>query len=75
MPGVDGKLAGDDGRSRLVAVLDDLHRVPALAGGEPGGARSSRISRSAFTSCRESRGKRPSPWAGSSSAKSRGRRW
>ena len=38
MPGVDGELAGDDGRARLVAVLDNLHEVPALAGGGSVGA-------------------------------------
>lgn len=35
MPGVDGKLAGDDRRSRLIAILEDFHQIPVLAGGEP----------------------------------------
>ena len=38
MPGIDGKLAGDDRGAGLVAVLDDLHEIPALAGGEAVGA-------------------------------------
>ena len=35
VPAIDGKLAGDDGGAGFVAVLDDLHQVAALAGGEP----------------------------------------
>jgi len=30
VPGLDGELAGDEGRSALVAVLDDLQEVAAL---------------------------------------------
>ena len=35
VPGIDGELAGDQGRSRAVAILYDLHEVAALPGGEP----------------------------------------
>lgn len=32
VPGVDGQLAGDDRRSRFVAVLDDFQEIAALLG-------------------------------------------
>ena len=38
VPGIDGKLAGDQRGAGAVSVLDDLHEVAALAGGEPVGS-------------------------------------
>jgi hypothetical protein len=34
MPAVDGKLAGDEQRSLVVAVVDDLEQIATLLGGE-----------------------------------------
>jgi hypothetical protein len=34
VPAVDGHLAGDDQRSRVVAIVDDLQQIAALLGGE-----------------------------------------
>ena len=38
MPGLDGKLAGNDGGAGAVAVLDDFHEIPALSGGQAVGS-------------------------------------
>ncbi len=46
VPGVDGKLAGDDGGAAAVAVLEDLEQVAALGGADRRRPQSSRISSS-----------------------------
>jgi hypothetical protein len=35
VPFISGKLAGDEHRAVAMAVLDDLHQIASLAGGEP----------------------------------------
>ena len=34
VPAVYGKLAGEDDRSAIMSVVDDLHKVPALGRGQ-----------------------------------------
>ena len=35
VPLVEGKLAGDERRAVAIAILDDLHQIAPLVGGEP----------------------------------------
>ena len=70
MPAFDGQLAGDDGGTPAVAVVEDFQDVVA------GGSRpqSSRMRTSARPRVRSRRGWRPSPRASARSAKSLGTR-
>ena len=71
---VHGELAGDQRRAAAVAVLDDLHQVAPLAGGEPVRAPVVEDQQIGAGERAEQPAKRPSPCASSRSAKSRGTR-
>jgi hypothetical protein len=75
MPVLDRYLAGDDGRSALVAIVDDLEEVATSLAGQRSQRQSSRISRSTLDSVLRSRAYRPSPRAWTRASKSLGRRW
>jgi hypothetical protein len=65
MPG-GRELAGDQEGAAAIAILDDLHEIASLAGGEAVRSRiieHEKIDLDPLTSMRNSRAKRPSPWA------------
>jgi len=57
---VDRYLAGDNGRSALVTIVDNFEEIATLLAGERGQAQSSRMSKSTLDRILSNRAQRPS---------------